>query len=66
MTKPPKYPVPVTALDDAPKAQRAQQELPSAYVRLESSDEAYQRAYPQFYKPLPRRLARRRAIREGY
>lgn len=64
--KAPKYPVEWTAVDDAPKVQRAAQELPNGYVRAESSQEAYRRAYPQFVRPLPRRLARRRLIREGY
>jgi hypothetical protein len=64
--KAPKYPVEWTAADDAPKVQRAAQELPNGYVRAESSEEAYRRAYPQFFRPLPRRLARRRLIREGY
>jgi hypothetical protein len=63
MTRSPKYPV-VAADLDAPKVQRAAQELPNGYVRAESSEEAYRRAYPQFFKPLPRRQARRRAIRE--
>ena len=64
--KAPKYPVEWTAVDDTPKVQRAVQELPSGYVRAGSSQEAYRRAYPQFFRPLPRRLARRRLIREGY
>ena len=34
--------------------------------RAESSAEAYRRAYPQFFKPLTQRQARRRAIREGF
>jgi hypothetical protein len=51
-------------LDDVPKVRRAAQELPNGYVRAESSEEAYRRAYPQFFRPLPRRQARRRAIRE--
>ena len=64
--KAPKYLVEWTADDDAPKVQRAAQELPNGYVRAESSEEAYRRAYPRFFRPLPRRLARRRLIREDY
>jgi hypothetical protein len=63
MARSPKYPVAVADLD-ASKIQRAAQEFPNGYVRAESSDEAYKRAYPQFFRPLPRRQARRRAIRE--
>jgi hypothetical protein len=63
MTRSPKYPIAAADLD-APKVRRAAQELPNGYIRAESSQEAYRRAYPQFFKPLPRRQARRRAIRE--
>jgi hypothetical protein len=65
--KKPRYPIEWTDVDaDAPKVQRAAQEVPSAYVRAESSAEAYRRAYPEFFRPLPHRLARRKAIREGH
>jgi hypothetical protein len=66
MNRRPDYPIPIPDVDDArSRPQRAAQEQPNNYVRAESSEEAYKRAYPQFYKPLPRRLARRRLIREG-
>jgi len=61
--KKPDYPIAAADLDEVSKVQRAAQELPDGYVRAESSEEAYRRAYPQFFRPLPRRQARRRAIR---
>ena len=64
--KAPKYPVEWTVVDDAPKVQRGAQKLPNGRFRAESSEEVYRRAYRQFFRPLPRRLARRRLIREGY
>jgi hypothetical protein len=78
MTKPPKYPLPAADVSDKIEQQRRIEgepppadlyAVPSFKFRhevrepLESSEAAHRRAYPEFYRRLPPRLARRTAIR---
>jgi hypothetical protein len=79
MTRTPKYPI--AAPDELPPEERkraASEETPPGLywgpsfkfrheVRepLESSEAAYRRAYPQFFRPVSNRRARRHAIRNG-
>jgi hypothetical protein len=63
----PEYPIPIPApSDDAPRPQRAAQEVARYDYRADATMD-YEDRHPEHRtRPISRRLARRRLIREGY
>jgi hypothetical protein len=63
----PEYPIPVAEPSaDAPKPQRAAQEIARYDYRADATPDYYTRHPEHRPRPIARRVARRRFIREGY